>query len=112
MNLTVSGHHVAVTPALRGYLHNKLARMTRHFDRVIEVNVILGVEKLRQRAEVTVRLRGKDIYAQTEHEDLYAAIDALADKIDRQVLRHKDRLRSRAHHSAKHAGGASPPEPL
>ncbi len=109
MNLTVSGHHVAVTPALRAYLRNKLQRVTRHFDHVIVLNVILSVEKLRQKAEVTLRVRGKDLYAQTEHEDLYAAIDALADKLDRQVLRHKDRLKSHVHHAIKHA--VRPAEP-
>lgn len=113
MNLTVSGHHVAVTPALRAYLKNKLERVTRHFDHVIDVNVILSVEKLRQKAEVTVRVRGKDLYAETDHEDLYAAIDALADKLDRQVLRYKDRVRSHPHDALKHSGGsAEPPEAL
>ena len=113
MNLTVSGHHVAVTPALNSYLRSKLERVTRHFDHVIDVNVILSVEKLRQKAEVTVRVRGKDLYAETDHEDLYAAIDALADKLDRQVLRYKDRVRSHPHDALKHSGGsAEPPETL
>ncbi len=113
MNLTVSGHHVAVTQALHSYLKNKLGRVTRHFDHVIDVNVILSVEKLRQKAEVTVRVRGKDLYAQTDHEDLYAAIDALADKLDRQVLRYKDRLRAHEHEGFKRSGGfAEPTEAL
>ena len=113
MNLTVSGHHVAVTPALRSYLENKLERVTRHFDHVIDVNVILSVEKLRQKAEVTVRVRGKDIYAENDDEDLYAAIDALADKLDRQVLRYKDRLKSHPHDALKHSvGPADSPEQL
>ncbi len=109
MNLTVSGHHVAVTPALHSYLRSKLHRVTRHFDHVIDVNVILSVEKLRQKAEVTVRVRGKDLYVETDAEDLYAAIDALADKLDRQVLRYKDRVKSHARNGLRRAG-ASPGE--
>ena len=102
MNLTVSGHHVVVTPALRSYLRNKLQRVTRHFDHVTDVNVVLTVEKLRQKAEVTVRVCGKDLYVESDHEDLYAAIDALADKLDRQVLRHKDRIKSHPRDALKH----------
>jgi putative sigma-54 modulation protein len=102
MNLTVSGHHVAVTPALRAYVHNKLERVTRHFDHVIDVSVILEVEKLRQKAEVTVRVRGKDIFVESDAADLYVAIDALADKLDRQVLRYKDRVKAHPHDALKH----------
>ena len=93
MNLNVSGHHVEVTPALRGYLQDKLERVTRHFDHVIDAHVILSVAKLRQKAEVTLHVRGKDIHCACEDADLYAAIDLLIDKLDRQVLRHKDRVK-------------------
>ena len=89
MNLNVSGHHVEVTPALRGYLQGKLERVTRHFDHVIDAHVILSVAKLRQKAEVTLHLRGKDIHCASEDADLYAAIDLLVDKLDRQVLKYK-----------------------
>jgi putative sigma-54 modulation protein len=102
MNLTVSGHHVAVTPPLRTYLQSKLERVTRHFDHVIDVSVILSVEKLRQKAEVTVHVRGKDIFVEAGDSDLYAAIDALADKLDRQVLRYKDRVKAHPHDALKH----------
>ena len=85
MNLQVSGHHLEITPALRDYVTAKLERITRHFDNVIDVNVILSVEKLKQKAEVTVHLAGKDVYVETVDEDLYAAVDALADKLERQV---------------------------
>jgi putative sigma-54 modulation protein len=102
MNLTVSGHHVAVTPPLRTYLQSKLERVTRHFDHVIDVNVVLIVEKLRQKAEVTVHVRGKDIFVEAGDTDLYAAIDALAHKLDRKVLRYKDRLKAHAHDAIKH----------
>ena len=92
MNLNVSGHHVEITPALRGYLQGKLERVTRHFDHVIDAHVILSVAKLRQKAEVTLHVRGKDLHCESEENDLYAAIDLLADKLDRQVLRYKDKL--------------------
>jgi putative sigma-54 modulation protein len=92
MNLNVSGHHVEVTPAIRSYVKTKLERVTRHFDHVIDAHVILTVDKLRQKAEVTLHVAGKDLHCASEEEDLYAAIDLLADKLDRQVLRYKDKL--------------------
>ena len=92
MNLSVSGHHLEVTPSLRSYVASKLERVTRHFDHVIDAHVILTVEKLRQKAEVTLHVRGKDLHCESEENDLYAAIDLLADKLDRQVLRYKDKL--------------------
>jgi putative sigma-54 modulation protein len=90
MNLTISGHHVDVTPAIREYVMNKLERITRHFDQVIDINVIFTVEKLRQKAEINLHLRGKDLHCEAVHEDLYAAIDMLIDKLDRQVVKHKE----------------------
>jgi putative sigma-54 modulation protein len=101
MNLTVSGHHVAITPAIRSYVEAKLGRVTRHFDHVIDVGVILSVEKLRQKAEVTVHVSGRDIYVESADEDLYAAIDGLVDKLDRSVLRHKDRVKAHPHDALK-----------
>ena len=106
MNLTISGHHLEVTPALREYVLNKLDRVTRHFDQVVDVNVLLMVEKQkekerRQKAEVTLHAKGKDIFVETAHEDLYAAIDQLMDKLDRQVVRHKDRLQNHHHAAVK-----------
>jgi len=92
MNLNVSGHHLDVTPAIRDYVRAKIERVTRHFDHVIDAHVILTVDKLRQKAEVTLHVRGKDLHCECEQEDLYAAIDLLADKLDRQVLRYKDKL--------------------
>lgn len=109
MNLTISGHHLEVTPALREYVVTKLDRVTRHFDQVVDVTVLLTVEKLkekdkRQKAEITVRVKGRDIFVEQTHEDLYAAIDQLMDKLDRQVMRHKDRLQDHHHESAKRIG--------
>lgn len=91
MNLSISGHHLEVSPALRDYVGEKIGRVTRHFDRVIDVKVFLSVDKLIQKAEVTIHVPGRDIFAEATHEDLYAAIDALADKLDRQVLKHKEK---------------------
>jgi putative sigma-54 modulation protein len=91
MNLSVSGHHLEVTSAIRTYVHAKLERVSRHFDHVIDAHVILTVDKLRQKAEVTLHVRGKDLHCECEDADLYAAIDLLADKLDRQVLRYKDK---------------------
>ncbi|MGD9952206.1 MAG: ribosome-associated translation inhibitor RaiA [Burkholderiales bacterium] len=89
MNLNLSGHHLDITPALRSYVQDKLARVTRHFDHVIDAHVVLSVDKLRQKADVTLHLRGKDIHCTSEDRDLYAAIDLVADKLDRQVLKYK-----------------------
>ena len=96
MNLQISGHHLEVTPAIRDYVTNKLERVTRHFDHVIDVNVILSVEKLKQKAEVTVHVRGKDIFVESDDADLYAAIDSLVDKLDRQVQKYKQKTQD--HH--------------
>ncbi len=90
MNLTISGHHLDVTPAIREYVMNKLERVRRHFDRVIDVTVVLSVEKLRQKAEINLHLRGKDLHCEATEEDLYAAVDLLIDKLDRQVVKHKE----------------------
>lgn len=90
MNLTISGHHLDVTPAIREYVMNKLERVRRHFDQVIDVTVVLSVEKLRQKAEINLHLRGKDLHCEATDEDLYAAVDLLIDKLDRQVVKHKE----------------------
>ncbi len=92
MNLSVSGHHLEVTPSLRSYVQSKIGRVTRHFDHVIDAHVILTSDKLRQKAEVTLHVAGKDLHCESEDGDLYAAIDLLADKLDRQVLKYKDKL--------------------
>lgn len=102
MNLNVSGHHLEVTPAILAYVRSKLERVTRHFDHVIDAHVILTVNKLKQKAEVTLHVTGKDLHCESEEDDLYAAIDLLADKLDRQVLRHKGKLQERSHEALKH----------
>lgn len=100
MQLNVSGHHVEVTDSLRSYVSTKLERLERHFDRITNMNVILSVEKQRQKAESTIHVSGGEIYADAEHDDLYAAIDMLADKLDRQLIKKKEKSNDRKHRSA------------
>ena len=107
MNLNITGRHVEVTPAIREYVTSKLDRVIRHFDNVTSVTVILSVEKLKQKAEVTLHVRGKDIFVESEDADLYAAIDAMTDKLDRQVQKCKQKLTDHNHESVKHQ---APPE--
>lgn len=92
MNLKITGHHLEITPAIREYVTTKMGRITRHFDHVIDVGVIMTVEKLKHSVEANVHMSGKDIFVQAEDADMYAAIDALADKLDRQVVKHKEKL--------------------
>ena len=92
MQLSVSGHHVDVTDSLRGYVESKIERLERHFDLVSDVHCILTVEKLRHKAEAKVNVNGGTIFAETTEEDMYAAIDGLVDKLDRQVRRHKEKM--------------------
>lgn len=112
MNLTISGHHLEVTPAIREYVQSKLERIKRHFDHVIDIAVILTVDKLpekekRQKAEINLHLRGKDLHVESMAHDLYAAIDALVDKLDRQVIKYKTKLQDHQHDAIKHM-----PEPI
>ncbi|MDO8299895.1 ribosome hibernation-promoting factor, HPF/YfiA family [Lacisediminimonas sp.] len=107
MNLTISGHHLELTPALRNYVQSKLERIKRHFDHVIDVVVILTVEKItekekRQKAEINLHVRGKDLHVESFAQDLYAAIDALIDKLDRQVIKYKTKLQDHQHEALKH----------
>ena len=106
MNLTISGHHLEVTPALRGYVTSKLERISRHFDQVVDMKVLLTVDNLkekdlRQKAECNIHVKGRDLFAESAHADLYAAVDELADKLDRQVLRYKNKTQDHHHDSVK-----------
>ena len=92
MQISITGHHVEITDALRNYVDTKFERLERHFDKVTNVHVILTVEKLRHKAEATMHLSGTDVFAEAEKEDMYAAIDGLVDKLDRQVKKHKEKL--------------------
>ncbi len=105
MQLNVSGHHVEVTDALRGYVESKIEKIERHFDLVSDVNCILTVEKLRHKAEATINVNGGTIYADNTEEDMYAAIDGLVDKLDRRVRKYKEKLvdhRAREAHKIKY----------
>ncbi|HZM47123.1 MAG TPA: ribosome-associated translation inhibitor RaiA [Burkholderiales bacterium] len=106
MNLYLTGHHLEITPSIREYLSSKLARITHHFDHVIDVNVILTVEKLNQKVEASVHVRGKDIHCESIDPDMYAAIDGLVDKLDRTIIKHKEKSLERRHGGAglKHHG--------
>lgn len=107
MNFTISGHHLEVTPAIREYVQSKLERIKRHFDQVIDISVILSVDKItekekRQKADITLRVKGKDLHAESIAHDLYAAIDTLVDKLDRQVIKYKDKMQDHQHDAIKH----------
>lgn len=93
MQMTISGHHLDVTDPIRDYVTDKFAKLERHYDHINSTAVILSVEKLSQKAEATIHVSGGELFANAEHEDLYAAIDALSDKLDRQLIKHKEKHR-------------------
>lgn len=93
MQINLSGHHVEITDSLRDYVDTKFTKLERHFDHINNVYVILNVEKLNQKAEATMHLDGGEVFATSEHSDMYAAIDSLIDKLDRQVIKHKEKLK-------------------
>jgi putative sigma-54 modulation protein len=97
MNLQLTGHHLEITPSIRDYFVSKLDRINRHFDNVIDVSVTMSVEKLAQKIEANVHLSGKDIHVESHDADLYAAIDALVDKLDRQIIKHKEKYQEGRH---------------
>jgi len=101
MNLSINGRHLDITPAIREYVTSKLGRVLRHFDHVIDTLVILSVEPIQHKAEVTMHLPGKDIHCEAAADNLYAAIDALIDKADRKVIQYKDKQQNHAHIPAK-----------
>lgn len=92
MQLSLTGHHIDVTPALRSYVEKKFERIERHCDQIVDVHCILTVEKLQHKAEATFGVSGGKIHADATHADMYAAIDALTDKLDRLVKKHKEKL--------------------
>ncbi|MBI1964691.1 MAG: ribosome-associated translation inhibitor RaiA [Betaproteobacteria bacterium] len=97
MNLHLSGRHLEITPAIHDYVASKLRRVTHHFDHVIDVNIILSVEKLRHRIEAGAHVRGKDIFCESADADMYAAIDSLIDKLDRAIIKHKEKFLDHRH---------------
>lgn len=92
MQLSISGRHIDVTDALKDYVTGKLAKLERHYDHITNIHVVLSVDKLDQKAEATAHVSGAELFADAVSEDLYAAVDMLADKLDRQVIRHKEKL--------------------
>ncbi|TLU66680.1 ribosome hibernation promoting factor [Thalassotalea litorea] len=92
MQINLSGHHVEITDSLKGFVDTKFEKLERHFDHINNVYVVLTVEKLQQIAEATVNVNGGEIHASSEHQDMYAAIDGLIDKLDRQVIKHKEKI--------------------
>ena len=91
MQVNISGHQLDVTDAMRDYVGEKLGRLERHFDKITNVQVIMQVEKLKQQIEATLHVAGREVVANAEHEDMYAAIDLLTDKLDRQLIKHKEK---------------------
>lgn len=107
MNLTISGRNIELTPAIHAYVQNKLERIKRHFARVIDIAVILTVDRIAekeksQKAEVNIRLRGKDLHVESIAENLYAAIDLLIDKLDRQIIKYKTKMKDHQHGAIKY----------
>jgi len=101
MQLNLTGHHVEITPALKEYVSSKLVRIERHFDNVTDINCILTVEKLRHKAEAKINVSGGTLFADSVADDMYAAIDSLIDKLDRQIKKHKEK---RTDHHARKGG--------
>lgn len=94
MQIDLSGHHIDITDSMRNYVDEKIGRLEKHFDRVTDVHVVLSVEKQIQKAEATIHVKGNKIFAQADNADMYAAIDSLADKLDRQIIKHKEKIQN------------------
>lgn len=92
MHIQITGHHLELTDSLRSYVSSKLERIARHYEQVLDVHVVLSVEKLVHKAEATVHVSGGNVFADAQAEDMYAAIDALVDKLDRQIKKHKEKI--------------------
>lgn len=94
MQISLSGHHVEITDSMRNYVNEKIAKLDRHFDQALDIHVVLTVEKLRHKAEATLHVSGTSLHADSVQEDMYAAIDGLVDKLDRQGKKHKEKLKN------------------
>jgi len=101
MQLSITCHHADITEVLRNYVTEKLRKLERHYDHITNVHVVLSVEKLKQRAEATLHVSGAELFAESDCDDLYAAIDKLANRLDRQILKHKEKLVNRHHQRAR-----------
>jgi putative sigma-54 modulation protein len=108
MNLKISSHHLEITPAMRSHLENKLSRVALHFDQVMSISVVLSINNekekdLHNHAEITLHLKGKDLFAEAHHSDMYHAMDMVVDKLDRQVLKHKEKVQAHNHQTLKNS---------
>ncbi len=101
MQLNITGHQVEVTPAIRSYAEEKLSRIRKHFDHHLDINMILSLDKLEQKAEATLHTAGKNHFAEATAHDMYAAIDLLADKLDRVIVKLKEKMKD--HHRGESA---------
>ena len=100
MQVSLSGHHVEITESMRNYVHEKVEKLDRHFDQALDIHIVLTVEKLRHKAEATLHVSGSNLHADDVQEDMYAAIDGLIDKLDRQGKKHKEKLKSHRNRGA------------
>jgi|SRR3990172_10341725 len=107
MQINLTGHHMDITPAIRSYVEGKFRRLERHFDHMTNVQVILSIEKERQKAEARIEVNRGTLFADSEHEDMYAAIDTLMDKLDRQIIKHKEKLKNHHRNEASPKSGES-----
>ena len=98
MNLNITGHHLEVSPAIRDYVEEKLERVVRHFDHIIDIRVVVAAQKQTQKAEITLHVKGKNIHVDSESTDLYAAIDLAMDKLNRQVGKYKEKVQDHRVH--------------
>jgi len=102
MQLDITGHHIDVTPLLKNYIKEKVTRLKRHFDQVLNIHVILEVQKQSHKAEASLHISGNHIFAVAKGEDMYAAIDSLADKLDRQIIKHKEKIHNHHRNEGNH----------
>ena len=102
MQLNITGRHIEVTEALNNYIHEKFSRISRHFDQVLNIDVILEVQKLEHKSEASLYVSGNHIFANSSSNDMYASIDALTDKLDRQLLKHKEKIKDHHNREGSH----------
>ncbi len=102
MQINITGHHLNLTTPLKDYVEKKFERLTRHFDHVINIHVVLTVEKLIHRAEASLQVSGNKLFADASDEGMYAAVDSLVDKLDRQIVKHKEKLKDHHQSDVKH----------
>lgn len=102
MQLEVTGRHIEITKSLNSYVQDKITRLKRHFDQVLDIHVILEVQKTTHKAEASLHVSGNHIFADASAEDMYAAIDSLIDKLDRQIVKHKEKLKDHHRQEGSH----------